>query len=275
MYLCIRFKSEYKQLKNKNMRQLTIKINIMYYLPYVPEKCRKTRYEKIHEDVPFKVTDVTSEECPTAFVLSDYHHTNDKTEVIRCFKKKLYKRVTVLGRYLHNDEDNEYYPVTTDYLHSCVHPWLTHHMAERDKAFVVKEYREELKRYIVIDGYLWERCGEPRYEIVTFGTGHNHGGTGLFVELHYNPNLPNEWYFNALDWQKAIDKANEVARRRGDTKNVGTFEKMIEVLMPEMVKCNPHKEHGDGFHRTLNTITENSSSAGEAGLLCMAYAMAR
>jgi hypothetical protein len=68
---------------------------------------------------------------------------------------------------------------------------------------------------------------------------------------------------------------NEIAQNRGDILSVGQYGKMIEVYMPEMVKCNPHKEHGEGdkFINTIDAITENSSSVGEAGLLCMVAAL--
>ena len=68
---------------------------------------------------------------------------------------------------------------------------------------------------------------------------------------------------------------NEIASRRGDTLSVGQYHKMIDVVMPEMVKCNPLKEHGEGnaFINQLNAITENSTSVGEAGMLCILSAL--
>lgn len=253
------------------MNTIQIKLNVEYYLPYIPQRCRKVRYERVSEDIAFKVKSVTSEEAPIAFILSDYSHVEDGTTEMRCFNKKLYKQYKVRGRHIHghSDEDNNMYPQTVEILHKIIHPSYTWACEERTKKAILKEYRDSVNDYLIIDGYVWVRCGEPRYTICTFGLGHNHGGTGLFVETWYNPNLPKEWYFSALDWQKAIDKANYIAQRRGDTEDVGKFEKMIEVLMPEMVKIKPLKEHGNGdeFHNTLEAITENSSSAAEAGLL--------
>lgn len=260
------------------MKQETIKLNVMYYLPYIPQRCRKTRYEECREDIPFKVKSITSEEAPIAFVLSDYHHVSEETPIVRCYKGKLYMQYMVMGRYLqgHDCEDCKHYPQGLEYIRQIVHPWLTYDREERNKEFAVNAYKQNLSRYILIDGYIWARCGEPRYCICTFGLGHNHGGTGLFVETYYNPHISKRHYFNAFDYQKAIDTANAIAQGRGDTKDVGRFEKMIDVVMPSMVKVKPKRQHGNGdkFINTLNAITENAESAGEAGLLCMIAALA-
>ena len=45
--------------------------------------------------------------------------------------------------------------------------------------------------------------------------------------------------------------------------------------MPEMVKRNPQKEHGDGdtFINSLENMINNTSSSMEAGLLAIAMCM--
>lgn len=243
-----------------------IKLNIGYYLPYIPKKCRKIRYEKCHEDIILGVRNVSSDDAPIAFILSDYHHVSEGKQIIRAYKGKLYHQLMVFDR-----DSEKLCPKTLEYLPQIVTLYLGCDCERDTKEFIVKEYRKEIAEYLLIDGWLWVHCGEPRYNVCTFGLGHNHGGTGLFVSGHYNPNLPKEWYFSALDWEKAIAKANDVAKRRGDTKDVGKFTKMIEVLMPKMVKVKPLKEHSDGdeFHRDAEKITQNSSSSLEAGLLVL------
>lgn len=259
------------------MRQLTMKFNVRYYLPYIPKRCRKTRYEEVSADIAFKIKSVTSKEAPIAFRLSDYHNTEEGTTEMRSYGKKLYKQYMLQGKYIEGHDEDEYkrYPMPFEYLQRIIHPYLTHSHEERNKEYVVKKYKDELDFYIIIDGNIWQSCNEPRYCIITFGLGHNHGGTGLFVKDCYNPNIPNEWYFSALDGDKAVAKANEIAQRRGDTNSVGTFEKMIEVLMPQKVKIKPLKEHGKGndFHKQVESIVEHSESAVEAGLLTMMCAL--
>ena len=45
--------------------------------------------------------------------------------------------------------------------------------------------------------------------------------------------------------------------------------------MPELVKVKPKKQHGNGnkFHNMMESVIENSSSQGEAAVVCMALAM--
>jgi hypothetical protein len=47
----------------------------------------------------------------------------------------------------------------------------------------------------------------------------------------------------------------------------------IRVLIPEMVRRNPEKEHGDGdpFMNSLNALTNGAGSVGEAAALVMAF----
>ena len=101
---------------------------------------------------------------------------------------------------------------------------------------------------------MWTVTGEPRYVVNTFGLGHNHGGTGLFVEEYYNQNIAASNYFSALDGDKAVAYANKVAERRGDTNDVGKFEKMIEVLIPEAVTIRPEVEHGEGDRSSTRSM---------------------
>jgi len=62
-----------------------------------------------------------------------------------------------------------------------------------------------------------------------------------------------------------------VAERRGDTNDVGKFEKMIEVLIPEAVTIRPEAEHGEGdpFINKINAITEAAPDSTTAGLLAI------
>ena len=218
------------------MEHVKISVFINYYEPYIPPRCRKTRYVEKTEEVTFKVRSVTSQEAPVAFRLSDYDHVfNNQTE-IRYFKGKFWQQVN------HRDivSGGSLEQIGTDSLRSCIHP-LYYYGLDKTREYCINHYKDECKKLLVIDGKVWEQTGEPRYYVNTFGLGCNHGGTGLFVGHYYNPNIPNKNYFSALDGEKAVAYANEVAQRRGDTKDVGKFEKMIEVLMPECVKLKSSK----------------------------------
>lgn len=250
-------------------------INIEYWEEYIPPRCRKPRYRRTKKIFNAKVREVTKEEAPVAFVLSDYCHWKEGRVKIRLYKGKFYILDT-WHKYRESEDGNAldrefvgWAPTTADKFHLSI--WQNAGSYEEQ----CKRYKDRAREYIIIDNLVWTECGEPMYEINTFGLGHNHGGTGMFVATCYNPNIPKTRYFNALEADKAIAEANAVAARRGDTESVGKFEKMINVLIPECVRRKPLKEHGDGneFQNLLNDITEAASSPMEAGLLAITAAL--
>jgi len=145
--------------------------------------------------------------------------------------------------------------------------------SELTRDVVMQDLQEFLNSHIVIDGKVYVESPEPRYVVNTFGLGHNHGGTSMFIEHFYNENISKNNYFNALQREEAISYANAVAKRRGDSNDVGRFGEVrnIQVLMPEIIRCNPQKEHGEGnpFLNSIEDMVQSSNSSLEAGLLVM------
>ncbi len=257
------------------MKYLTIPCKVRFQEAYLPPRCRKPRYREAEKTYRARVRCITKADAPVAFILSDYNHRHEGSTKIRLYKGKLYMLET-WQRYAPGKPEcplvREFIvfgPETEKTLR--LHNYNTCHGYEEQAA----QLREEAARRLIIDGLVWIHCGEPVYEVMTFGLGHNHGGTGLFVRTCYNPNVSRDRYFNALQGNEAVASMNETARRRGDTKYVGRYRKMIEVLIPECVKRNPRKEHGEGepFLNTLNAITESASSPMEAGLLAIMAAV--
>ena len=145
----------------------------------------------------------------------------------------------------------------------------------KEEAIAVLE--ELVSDFIIIDGIVCRGSGEPRYVINTYGLGHNHGGTSLSIDTYYNSNIDKNRYYNALEKEKAIADAIEIAANRGDDKSIpgmGT-RWVIDVLLPEAVRCNPQSEHGEGdpFLNQIYGLTEKSSNTVEAALLVMSAAL--
>ncbi len=253
------------------MRYCKYPVEVTYNESYLPPRCRKPRYRKAKKSCIVRVRCVTKDEAPVAFFLSDYCHKQEGTVKIRLYRGRLYQLETVqryapdTPEYTWNREFVGWGPITVDRLRPC-----NYNTCQSFKEQYA-ELRKEASRRLIVDGLVWHECGEPMYEIITFGLGHNHGGSGLFVATCYNPNISKDRYFNALQGDEAVAAFNAIAQRRGDTDSVGRYGKMIEVLIPECVKRNPKKEHGDGdpFLNTLNAITDNASSPMEAGLLAI------
>ena len=114
------------------------------------------------------------------------------------------------------------------------------------------------------------------YGIFTFGLGHNHASTALFIEMYYNANVPSSRYFAANQREEAIAKAKEIALNRGDTNSIERIENapMIVVHDNKFVKKNPQSWNlaGDDFSNLLENIAENAGSSAEAGILAMCAA---
>lgn len=254
------------------MEKQVITINERYYCAYIPSaRSQKFEFDEVTGPIKVTIPSLTSEEAPVAFRLSDYSHKENKQTEIRWYDGHCYHRCI---RRITGGKELKIEWLTAEDAKSELRPGLPYGHS-RSRELCQKKYREAAKGYILVDGYLWRQCGEPRYEIVTFGLGHNHGGTGLFVEEYYNSNISRERYFSALDGDKAVSEANRIAERRGDTNDVGKFHKMIEVLIPEAVTILPMQEHGEGdpFMNKLEAVTEAAPDATTAGLLAMMVGM--
>lgn len=265
---------------------MKVKTRIKYYEGYIPPRCRKTRYRECEEYVFLNLKETSFDNLSLAFEVSDCYDYGDyesgKAErKIYAYRGKLWETCNVsdfvcgdlLEKYktpldwimVRNETSSMFCP---HFYEDGDHPGRDH---------ILSRAKNDLKQYLLADGVLYHQTKEPMYVINTFGLGHNHGGTGMFVEDTYNSNISRDNYFSALDGENAVSYANVVAARRGDTNNVGKFRAGITVYLPELVKAKPHKQHGtgDSFINQLEKIVESSDSAFEAGLLAMALSFGR
>ena len=265
--------------------------NMEKYLPTKRHRVLRERYVKNSVDV--EVKELAENEFPIAFIVKDYgwlyEEENKDAEwgmistEIRTYNGQLWKAVRY-SEYVSHAVG--WMPI--DYIKYRIQGYTPFRKGGEDftEASIIKENNiaeceenicKEAEGYIIFDGKVWRTCGEPMYVIRTFGLGHNHGGTGFFVEYFYNSNISNKNYFNALERDKAIAYGKQVALNRGDTKSVDGMGEhdIIEVLMPEMVKRNPQKEHGEGdpFINSLENMINVTDSSTEAGLLAIAMWM--
>lgn len=272
--------------------------NMEKYLPTKRHRKLRERYVKNNMDVEIK--EVTEKEFPVAFIVHDYKsvYENAKSygdfngngeykmfaEEIRTYNGKLYTPV----RITHGIAISLYFE-PLEYIKKQIEDYVPYWKGGEDftEESIIKENKiaecqknifDKTEDYIIYDGKVWKTCGEPMYVINTFGLGHNHGGTGFFIEYHYNSNISNKNYFNALEREKAIAYGKKVAANRGDTisiEGMGEHD-IIEVLIPEMVHRNPQKDHGEGdaFLNSLESMISGTYSSTEAGFLAVAMCMA-
>lgn len=283
---------------------MKIKVNYRYKQRYLPTKRHKNiREREVQDVISIGVKELIADEFPIAFIVHDMQSVQDGmksyseyksemckfrmfSEEIRTHNGKFYKpiRITygdvistifedesyVIGEFERMTNCNWSLEETKDFSENSI-------IIDNNSNDIKQMLRKSARNYIFHNGKFWSCCDEPRYVINTFGLGHNHGGTGFFIEYHYNSNISSKNYFNALQRDEAIAYGKSIAIGRGDTESVedmGSHD-IIEVVIPKMVKVNPNRQHGNGceFMNMMESVISNSSSENEAGLLCMALAM--
>lgn len=251
-----------------------LNIELEYMEDYLPTpRHRKLRQREASEPYSITVKETSSEKAPVVLRTHDIKRYCDGVQATdyRQYNGQLYTSLRRCDMMHTEDMKKANEPFPADEL---VHYVRNHGRVSREEA--VKQIREYVNRFLLIDGVLWERAGEPMYQVCVFGLGHNHGGTALMITNHYNSNCRWTDYFTALQHDAAIEAAVRTAISRGDTQSVERIRDKgfyIEVLDPAAVRADPKAwgGKGDRFINTLNTITANASSSMEAGLLALTF----
>ena len=243
---------------------MDFKIPFSYSVNEIPPRCRKARWVEKNGVANVSVKEKNVSDLKVAFVVKDY-----KDEiVIYSYNDNLYRIAT---KRTENGEEK----MTIGDLQNRVMAFGRSSFDAKPYAEILTELQERADRFLIVGKTVYEISGEPRYCIYTFGLGHNHGGTSLSVDFHFNENISSERYFDALHYDDAVRMAYDIAMSRGDSDSIGTFRNAdyINVVRPECVKCNP-KTHGQGnaILQKLEQIIEGCSSKEEAALMVMANA---
>lgn len=251
---------------------MEIQTKFEFWEGFLPtSRCRKLRYRKAKAATIVTVSEVTETEAPVAFRVTEYdiHSGGPATTPYRLWHGRFWR-----PRMWNEEVCGAEGALPTEELQHVVSRSCRTFQSTEEAA---KALSATASAYLVVDGTVYIETGEPRYVVMTFGLGHNHGGTAIFVETGYNFNISHDRYFTALDRDKALAAARRIAGNRGDTEDLPHlgYHENIEVLLPEAVKCNPAKDHGDGdpFLNGLESLTEAADSAMEAGVLVIAKTM--
>lgn len=252
---------------------------IKYQEEYLPtRRHRIPRVREIEEIVPVELRELKKADAPLAMVVTNYKSYLDAdgkdqfglvdTPVLAVGENLFTRKRNMSGALDKGPYSLEAFIKDAYDYQSRRFPWCS-----KTKEAALEVLQDFVGSHILIDGELFDQVGEPRYLVSTFGLGHNHGGTAMFIENFYNPNISKNNYFNALQREEAIAYATTVATRRGDTESLGKFDDInIQVFMPEMFRCDPQTEHGNGnpLLNEMEEMVQASSSSFEAGLLTMA-----
>ena len=257
---------------------MKIETHIRYEESYLPKNCRKPRYRECEDYVDVDLKEVEKEELRLAFKDNSYNGLGK----IYSYNNKLWYKKKLPNESIIEELRERGFQIHSalDYLIYCNEHCSAYFRFASDREIDGKDTSRDavigiakaaMENYILVNGELYTVTSEPRYVVQTFGLGHNHGGTSMFVEYGYNPNIRKENYFSALDSEKAVAYADKIASARGDTNNVGKFRKLITVYAPELVKVNPYKDGGYG-NELLNTMEDVITGANDmltAGLLAI------
>jgi len=215
---------------------MKIKTWIKYKEAYIPPRCCKPRYKEYSEHIDVSLQEAAMSDLLLAF--------EDKSPMgkgkIYTYKGKLWRQTIIRDICAGGEDEYGYHTPLEALMYWNDHRSQYFYLEQgTNRADILNRVRQGMRKYLLVNGDLFIRTEEPRYCIYTFGLGHNHGGTALFVDYKYNPNISKDCYFSALQGKEAVAEANRVAQARGDSKDVGRFDADIVVHMPELVKVRP------------------------------------
>ncbi len=232
---------------------MTITIPYLYSEELIPPRCRKPRRVERATTITLNLREVSAADAPLALIergqcCSEPDACGGFETSYRWYRRKLYVRAS-FQRFAHAPRETQTasqfsvdpYPLSLTKENSQ-HRYQT--QAENRKNF-----RAWASSILFIDGERWEEAEEPRYVVMTFGLGHNHGlgwGTSLSTHHYYNPNISRERYFRVDEYQTALAEATRVALDRDDTKALPIEAEQnptrFEILLPEAVRLKAHRK---------------------------------
>lgn len=195
-----------------------VKVLFSYTENIVPKGCRLARNVRFDDgQITLGIPVITAEQAPIAIIEDDaveYRWWNKKLWTTR--GDFLPSTIDQRGNYTHHEE--RFYPKT--------------------KKERIKSLKTSIgKQFLIVDGICYVAAGEPRYYVITFGLGRNHGSTSLSCGYSYNENICKSAYFNLLQRNEAIAAATKTAKNRGDTKSLPIkLEESFKILIPESIQ---------------------------------------
>lgn len=214
-----------------------VEVRVSYGRGEIPPRCRKPRRVMHETKATVEIPSLTESDFPVAFLIQGIE---EKSEV-RFYEGNLYApHLNYARTKVPAEAGSDRFPSAQ----------IVDLYEAEDDEHANAEAAEQFSRFVVLEGAVWVRTGEPRYVVMTFGLGCNHGGTSLGSAMHDNPNIRAENYHRADAYEEALAHAVQVATARGDDESIPHFAPSIEVLIPEAV--------------TLTTFAPETSAQGDA-----------
>ena len=195
---------------------------IKYEDPYLPPRCRKPRYEEIEEFVDITLREAHKKDMVLAYEDKSFEGKGK----IYLYKGRMWAKAK-LSSLAKQPEYKGKIKTALDWLTywNRIGSAYFYHEFEEDKsrAAMVKKAKKNMRKYLLVDGVLYEKTVKPEYFILTFGVSGD--GTGLFVR--YPARRDCGYHFPADKGAEAVAKAKEIALRRRDFACAKTFKPYI------------------------------------------------
>lgn len=213
----------------------TVTINGEYVVNEIPPRCRKPRPVTYDTTATVHIPTVTTKDAPVAFRCRDI---DEPKEEFRLFDNRLYSLMTTI-KHSPITPGSDDFPAVSDAPYDRRISHLTRQGTSAED--FQRTMEQQFSSYLIIDDAVWQLTGEPRYMVITFGLGNNHGGTSLMHTTRDNENIVASSYFRADEYDQALAHAIAIAEARNDTHSVAKFRdqpdmaRTIDVLIPEAV----------------------------------------
>jgi len=224
----------------------TITIEFMYREDYLPSPRHRLHRSRAKTDrCTITIPRIDNNDAPVAIrQTSPFHQFAIHSEYgkkrlleYRWYNRRLYARCKLRRFQCIREPHRNRWATPTDisWPHAdCVHD---------SRSAAISAARRFYSRFILIDGALHETIGEPRYVVMTFGLGHNHGigwGTCISVDHGYNPNIRRSRYWRIDEERLANEAGRAIATERGDSKGLPHFDKRLydrfEILISDALR---------------------------------------
>jgi len=268
---------------------MKVKIKFSYTEDEVPPGCRKSRH--VHYDngmLECQIPEISATEAPIAIIAMRNRGAifPSSTVEYRWHGGQLWTRYRVRDaqKSSHTCGKKDYnHPripatlnITTGWAGCKSNDAGLQYYCYKSKRDITRELRAQMKDHLIIGGKFYRSAGEPRYVVMTFGLGQNHGGTAVMIDDHYNSNISKARYFTLLELDKAKALATDIATRRGDTRSlpIKPIGPRLKVLNNEAIRLNPKKQHGNGdpFMNELEALTEMGEDNTTTAVMAMVIA---
>lgn len=221
---------------------MQIELTFSYPEHYLPSKRHKKLRKRYHiANGEFDFRSIGIEQFPIAFITHEFTHPNNNcddyyvselTKTYRAFNDKLFRLLTMCSEPSHI---REFMQVR---VKEYVRMLDVKNQKEVSKEITAASIRTHLESYVIVDSKeIWQEVPEPTYYVQPMSTGFLHPTLLMTIQPYDDFDLEN--CFNALQKEEAEKHCEHLVNTMFFYAGPSSH---IEVLMPEMVKCDPQAE---------------------------------